>query len=234
MAVTVGNTSSSGDKGSATIYSWSHTCQAGTNLLVVTTRVRDTSDAEQVVTGITYDGNPFTGKAVSREVAGVYDMGAGVWYLIDPPTGSSLVIEVTHAGKCSDVSGAAIDLKGVDTGDVVDSTADGLVLLQASASLTIDPASSGSMMVYALTDGLADPASFSVDTGTEIDRVDMGSYSALSAYNPESGGTATVAVSWTGDEYAVHVAATFNEAAEMFPPVPGRVHRDRRSPLLRM
>ncbi len=52
MAITVGNTSSSGDAGSPnTAHSWNHTVHADSNLLIVTTRVRDTSGVDADVSG---------------------------------------------------------------------------------------------------------------------------------------------------------------------------------------
>lgn len=209
MAITVGNTSSSGDAGSPdTAYSWSHECQADTNLLVVTTRVRDSSIDDADVSGITYDGNPLA-EAISVYTA-LSDLGSEVWYLADPPVGSSLTIEVTHGGKCSDASGAAIGLKGVDTNDIVDGTDIEEGLNSIDSTLVVDPAATGSMLVGSMCNNLSSVATLSVTTGTEIDEVDMGNYCGGAGYNPASGGTATLVWEWVGGENQNAAGATFN------------------------
>ena len=57
MPITIGNASDSGNPGTVdTAYDWLHTCAADTNLLVVCVSTRETTAADRVVSGITYDG----------------------------------------------------------------------------------------------------------------------------------------------------------------------------------
>lgn len=178
MAITIGNTSSSGDPGTAqNSYNWPHTCQAGTNLLVVLPRALETTDADRPVSGITYGGSPLTSADSLQDNA--LNMGAEVWYLESPTTGSSLTIEITHAGKVTDPSAGAIDLKGVDLLDIVEA-----VDKQSGTATSI-------ALSVATGDGVVatEVVSNSIDTelgvtgGTQIESVDMGSYSGQSGYD---------------------------------------------------
>ena len=55
MAVEVRNSSSSGDKGSATSYTFAHTVHADSNFIVVCTYARDSSSEQIAVSGVTYN-----------------------------------------------------------------------------------------------------------------------------------------------------------------------------------
>lgn len=178
MAITVGNTSSSGDPGTAnTTYSWSHTCQSGTNRLVVLPRAHETIDADRPVSGVTYDGNALT-KADSLQSDNL-DFGAEVWYLNNPTTGSSLIIEVTHTGKTTEPCAGAIDLKGIDTGSTFEA-----VHKQAGggASIALSVLTGDAVVATEVTSNL-DATELGVTGGTQIESVDLGQYSGQSGYD---------------------------------------------------
>ncbi len=190
MAITVGNTSNSGDPGTSTSYSWNHTCAADTTLLVVGVSVNDTTDTDRPVNSITYNGVGLT-QAV-RYNNNTNNTSAELWYLANPQTGSALSITVTHAGKCTDTAGMAIDLLGTATVSPVHatSTANGTGspnVTTASVSTT-----SGEMAVAIYVDNLGDAPSLSVSTGTEIAELDIGATTLSSGYNLASGASTNI------------------------------------------
>jgi hypothetical protein len=211
MGITVGNTSSSGNPGTAdTQYSWNHTCQSNTNLLVIAARARETTDADRPISGVTYNGLTCT-KAYAYQ-DDTLDMGAEIWYRANPPTGTSYAIQVTHTGKVVDPSAGAIDLKGVDTADIVDSTGFYAITAGGTEDLVVNPAATGSMLVAAEVSEQDDVTEMSVTVGTQIDEVDMGTFGGQSGYVLESGGSATVRFfhGAIGSWDMVGAGATFN------------------------
>jgi len=208
MAITVGNTSNSGDPGTVTSYSWNHTCATNTTLLVVTVGVYDSGAADVPVSSITYNGVALT-KAREYQSSANYTLGS-IWYLLAPTTGSSLSITVTHGGKCTDTVGSAIDLLGTVTSSPVDSYKEySLVNANPTATVTVNPAADGSMAVAVGTTVEASAANVTLTTGTAIAEVDAG-FVITSAYALASGGVATVA--WTDGAGMGALAVTFKAA----------------------
>lgn len=85
---------------------WAHT--TGTDyerLLVVCTGAGDAVAADRLVTGITYNGQSLTKIREDSSGAGA----AGIWYLINPDSGSNTVT-ISFTGTCTGVTGGAITL----------------------------------------------------------------------------------------------------------------------------
>lgn len=190
MAITIGNTSNSGDPGAVTSYSWNHTCLAGTTCLVVVVTGSDTSGTDFAVASITYDG-------VNLEFASAQfsaqNLGVSIWYLLNPTTGSSLSLVVTHGGKVTDPSAYAIDLLGTATSSVVDSNDGDPIGGGTTCNPIVSPAATGSIAVGGMHCSNTAVTTVSVTTGTQVGELDLGSTVSSCAYAFESGGTASIA-----------------------------------------
>lgn len=141
MALSIDTTSESGDQAPNTTYSWSHTCAATANLLVVITTHYDGTLSDANVTGITYNGVALS-KATDYTDA-TYRFNNEIWYLQNPGTGSSYTIQVTCNGKTEDACASAISFIGADKTDPIGAsdTASGDLVSSASVTLTVDAGS---------------------------------------------------------------------------------------------
>lgn len=110
MAITPGN-STTNNGGSGTSTSFSHTCAAGSNMLVVTLGYNGTNDRGATCT---YDGVAMTKCNSNRN----YDGGglAIIFYLINPPTEVSKTVALTFSFNV-DNRECAFDFAGADTAD---------------------------------------------------------------------------------------------------------------------
>lgn len=140
MAITYGGVSSSGLKtgaGSAD-YSWNHTVQPGSNLLVVCVMANRSS-------GYTFVDEVYWNGDLMTEVAGAQIGGTEtstiLWYMLNPTTG-------THAVRCVDatqannVTAVAMDFGGVASFDVADEQTGA-----TDPALTVDVTGSSSLIV---------------------------------------------------------------------------------------
>jgi hypothetical protein len=193
MAITLGTPTSSGNQANSSTFLFSHTTSANTKCLVVVITGYDSSATDSVVNSVT-----FASVNLSQIAGGRYRVGSAftsIWYLPSPfiTTGD---VNITMAGTCTDVQATAVGL--------IDASADSIIYDSfdtgtgtGSATGTVSPAKTGSMAIGGGVAVGGAPASLSVSTGTEISgsEADMGSQTASVGYAAESGGTATIA--WT-------------------------------------
>ncbi len=209
MAITAGNTSSSGDPGTVnTAYSWLHTCVTDSNILIVAARAKESTDADRIISGITYDGNPLT-KAIAIQ-HDPFQFGAELWYLVDPTVDSELSIEVTHTGKTTDPSAGAIDFGGVDTDTGVVEDTD-TVFDDTNVPSVVCATGDMIIGVFQTSQSLFSDINFTGPATIEIDAVDTGSYTAHSGYNT---GLTIQSGSLSGATDYAGCAFSFNAAAE--------------------
>jgi hypothetical protein len=165
---------------------------------------KESTAADRPITGVTYDGTPLT-NAVALHYD-IHSQSAEIWYLKDPTTESSLLIEVTHAGKVTDPSAYGMDLSNIDTTGAIlvdtDSNSGGAT----EKTLTVED---GDFSVLADQVTNADNTQLSVTTGTQIASTDTGSYSSQSGYNAGL----TMVVNHTDNDNSSTVMASFNEAS---------------------
>lgn len=215
MAITIGNTSSSGNFNNVnTTYQWSHTTHADTDCLVVAVAGYDNAAGDADVTGITFNGTALTNEVQYYDAA--YDYNIEVWYLTETTYGADLGgvnanIVVTHGGKCSSACGFAVDLISVDQADPTQANNSETDAAAASGSITVAGAVAGSMTVGGMGCNEGDPAQTSVTAGTQIGETDQGGTVAGAAYRSGNG-----TLTWTDAAGAVDwvmAAVDFNEGA---------------------
>jgi len=215
MAITVGNTSASGNNNNVnTTYQWQHITHADTDCLVVVVAGFDSVAGDADITGITYNAVALS-NAVQYYDAGI-DYNIEVWYLTETAYGANLGavtanIIVTHGGKCASACGSAVDLISVDQADPLQDTQSETDAATATPSITVAGAIAGSMTVGGLGTEEGDPANVSVTAGTEIDETDQGATLVSSAYVGSSG---TLTWDVTNAVGNVMAAANFNEQQE--------------------
>jgi len=216
MAITIGNTSSSGNNNNVnTTYKWEHTTHADTDCLVVDATGFDSVAGDADVTGVTFNAVAMT--EAEQYYDGGIDYNVGIWYLTETAYGANLGgvtadIEVTHGGKCASACGDAVDLIGVDQTDPLQDTQSETDAATATPSITVAGAIAGSMTVGGLGTEEGDPANVSVTAGTEIGETDQGATLAGSAYVGSSG---TLTWNVTNAVGNVLAAANFNEQEEV-------------------
>lgn len=151
MAIAHDSTTVAGNNQTGTSASWSHTVASG-GVLFVCVMMRNSTDANRSVSGITFDGTALT-KAISVS-NNTYDLTTEIWYLANPATGSAKTVEVTLVGTGNLWSAAASSFTGCDSADPVGETQ----TAQASStgiSLSLTPGDSNSWIldsVYSKSD----------------------------------------------------------------------------------
>lgn len=178
MAIEVGNTSKSGNPGTVnTAYNWLHTVAADSNVLFVIMTTRESTDADRVVSGVTYDGNPLD--LAFAYISDVREMTTEIWYLVDPTVSSELTIEVTYTGKVTDGGAQAVDFSNVNT-DTIPVETDGADANGTGKEFTL---TSGDAI---LAGGIhAESSVGNIDItlgGTQIGEDDYGNYSGQSGF----------------------------------------------------
>ena len=99
--------SNSGAQGTASSYSWSHTCTGSDLVLVVGVSIRHNT---VTVTGITYNGIALTQIRTDGRTSLTY---SEIWFLKAPATGSNTIAVTLSGGPTRSISGA-VSLTGVD------------------------------------------------------------------------------------------------------------------------
>jgi hypothetical protein len=196
MAISIGATlTNSGNKTSATSYSYNHTCDANTKCLVAVITGFDGTAADLAVTGVTYDTVAMT-KADEFISSAGYGL-VSVWYLpfTTTPSGAK-ALAVTHAGKCTDTQCEAVNLVSSTAVFITkDSSAKGTTNA-TTHPVSVNPARTNSIAVGGITDEEASIDNLGVSVGTQIGtEIDMGSQVSGTAWVASSGGTADI--TWT-------------------------------------
>ena len=118
MAIALDSANNGAQAAGATSVSWSHTCGAGTTLLLVLVGAVDATLADRTISGVTYNGSALTDSGVDCDY-GPNGFRTEIWYKINPTTGSALTIQVTAGGKCTDLAGCSLSVSGTDTTDPI-------------------------------------------------------------------------------------------------------------------
>jgi hypothetical protein len=147
VAIAHDSTTVAGNNQTGQSATWNHTVASGGVLLVVVS-VRNATDASRPVSSVTYDGVNLT-KAVSIQNDS-YDLGAEIWYLKNPTTGSAKSVVVTLTGSTGNLwSAAASSFTGCDTSTLVGATQTASASSTA-VSLSLTPNGSDSWIIDAV------------------------------------------------------------------------------------
>ena len=184
---------------------WNHTCGASANKLVVQTGLGSITLNARLVSSVTYNGTALT-KLTEKE-DGTF-MGASIWELHNPPTGSSLAIVVkTVANEGTGHTLMAGGAQSFNESNATNGTAGTATGTTANPSVTLTT-DSGDICVGAYASdlgngGTSDPTSPGVQIWEDED-VDLGDCD-FSAIRVTASGSST-AVSWTaasGQKWAI-------------------------------
>ena len=124
LSITMGATSTLISTGfsTGTGYSWSHTTESGSNLLVLTAAIWEDAAPNGNISALTYGGQAMT-KAIASTTSGT-TMDVEIWYLVNPPSGSNTV-SITLSGSTDARKFMAIALKNTNTASPLDVTTSG-------------------------------------------------------------------------------------------------------------
>lgn len=236
MGIVVNATGGSGLSERETFVICSITPAVGDNLLVAIVFGHDAYAGERNVNNVVYNDTEYLTKAGELDNGDDYNM--EIWYLANPTAdGSQHPLRANFGGTVDDMVIFGISMSGADANDPFDnsgytngSNSDPSINLSVAAGAIM-----ASAMMITENAVLLTPDQTGV-TGTPC--VDMGNDMSGAEYTIDSGGGGSNTNSWTyseDDQDWWMLAASFNAAgAEPFPPVPGRVHRDRRRQLIKM
>lgn len=115
-----GHTKTSGS--GAGPHTLSHTCGGSHRLLVVVFSGMRSALGSWSVTGVTYNGTSLTQAAANESSGSSRNVRTEVWYLVNPPGGSSYTVSVSTSVTMQAFSLAAISLTGVDQSSPVGNT----------------------------------------------------------------------------------------------------------------
>jgi hypothetical protein len=201
------NTSSDSRSAAAFSHTISSSCATdGVLLVICATR------GDQGATAVTYDGQALTQEVTERAGTTSGDEWVSIWYLTDPPLGTSTV-SVTFAGSASPSSVVALSYFGVDQSDPIGATASASVTTDSVLpTVDINTTVAESVVVGGLAHhgGDTDPHDESGDVTAEL--YDFASGAATSTDSTYAGGeivtttTGTYTFEWTGaaaDDWAI-------------------------------
>jgi hypothetical protein len=183
-----------------TSYSWSHTTESGSTLLVLTASIWLDVAPNGNISTLTYGGNAMTKASSTRGGT----MSTEIWYLVNPPSGSNLVA-ITLSGATDGRKFMAVALSNTATSplNVISSS----IGYGTSASTNITTTSAGEYIFDVITSyGGTVPTNSQTtlykDTTSSIN-------SGSSYYNKATAGTQAMAWSWTTAGDWSHLAASF-------------------------
>lgn len=197
---------SSGTQSATSPLTWSHTCGASANKLLVGISVDAASNDSGITAAVTYNGVSMS--SVRRWESGGSGHTVGfvqVFSLDNPPTGSALTVSVTLTGSGFDgITGGSISLTGAGTnGSAV--TADSAGASATSGTISVPTTSSSSLVVVFVTNG-SDTTAFTAGTSRFVNNTGIGfsGGASFSAGATAPGTGSNVSVSWTqgADFYA--------------------------------
>ena len=236
MAISIGATITNMTQTNASSALKYHTCDAGTNTLVVIIKGYESSDGSTwpyflegipgvptapVVVAVEYpstSGGAFVQAGYYRNAADGDDAFVSIWYQDNPRIGlTSTYLSVRMSGTCTDLCWDAINLISSTGSPIKYDNQNFGTDADTVHALTISPARTGSLGVAgivnldALTSDIAPTSTPSTGTLVTGSEVDFGSQASESAWLAESGGS--VSFSWTkvatNDSWAL--ACTFYE-----------------------
>lgn len=136
---------SGSDNTAVTSLTWSHTCTGSDLVLLVILTMKDTTDTDRVLTGITYNGVAMT--QLVRQDQSTRNDTCELWGLIAPDTGAHNIVASLSGGSCSQVSGGAVSLTGCDQTAPFEVTAGLNVENDSTPDITITPLTANAWVV---------------------------------------------------------------------------------------
>jgi hypothetical protein len=199
MTVTVngarGSNAINANSSAGVAITFNYNCPAGTDCLVLFEGGNANATPPQVPTAVSYNGLAMTsvaGSSGTNSFAGVfYEMSC--YYLLMPPTGSSLVLSITYAQILQEQITGLIPLIGVSQ-----SAPTGLVTLGNSGTVSANPAvtgSGGGASDLYLGCVLADPTA--VAGGGQTSLISLASRSTVLLEVSDIPGSSPGAFAWT-------------------------------------
>jgi len=184
-------------------YTFSYTCGAGTTLFVLSIVVGGTT--ARTGGAPTYDGNTMTQADQTRQSTETF---AELWYLLNPPTGSSLTVSIPNTGAVY-LSPVASSYKAASGYSSALRTANGGTGTSTNPTgPTLTGLASGDVIIAVVGTG-ANSWNPSGRTGTQLYDRDDGNYGNGAQYLIKTD-SADVAMSWTfgtSDDWAICEAA---------------------------
>ncbi len=195
--------------------SFQHTVGSGSNRLLVVTVGVERDSGENVVSGVTYAGQPLA--KIRGEIAqpgGATEGHAELWYLLAPPSGNGTVVISTGggSGNVGQIHGGAISLEGVAQ-QAPEADAGNNLIGAGPISTNITTLTDGAWLIDAVTGG--NTGIFTPDSGqTEQYDISFGS-STHAAGTREVATAGATAEQWThsGANRLAHAVAAFAPAA---------------------
>jgi len=139
------------------------------------------------------------------------DLGASIWYLAGPDTGSSYIVSITFAGTVTDSTASAISALGVDQTTPLDSTSSASGTATTHYT-TLTATSSEAFIVATVASAASDPANVTIlGSFTERWSVDFGFETGAGSTHVAT--TTTYELGWDSvdsEDYTI-VAAAFSE-----------------------
>lgn len=195
--------------------SWTHTVTSTANsnlILVVMIGTADATDANRNITAVSYAGTALTEAVTAQNNAD--DFGAGIWYLVNPTTGSNTV-RATSSASISRWGVGSISLTGVIQTNPLDATSTSVTTDNIHTTSTVNTVSQNNWVVDVVA---GDAVSRSVDSGQTLrwEHSTAGFRTAGgSTEGPNSSGN--VSAGWSGsgstNDWA-HSAVSFTPASE--------------------
>lgn len=187
---------------SGTLISYSYTVPGGTNVLRLDETNAGFSNNAVAPTSCTYNGVPLT-KAI-----GVTDVGpsteSSIWYLVSPPTGSSLTLACMYPLSTSEIVVAPVPLSGVNTSAPVGTGASASGVFTSPTNPAVTASGGSTNDLYACVASSSQPTTFnSTGTQTSIWNQTTAGYGSGGGTIPGSSSgactwnTATAANDWT-------------------------------------
>lgn len=217
MAFKIGNISVCTDHGSGgTTISWNHTCAAGSNILIVTFGAVCTNPGYTGDLSVTYNGVAMTQKVETTTTVvsdgDTYYFNAGIFYLLNPPTGAAYTVQATmnYSPMFAHGSAGAVDAAGAhatQNGGISDATNKTLTL----SSLTTEDLAIDVMSCWTAGGNLTPTGTGQVEMWDFPSVSDLFSWAA--SYIQVNGSSAPF--NWTvpSEVKSLHAAAAFIPAA---------------------
>jgi prepilin-type N-terminal cleavage/methylation domain-containing protein len=205
--------------GNCTSLSFQHTVGSGSNRVLVVTVGVERDSGQNVVSGVTYGGQPLAKiRGEIAEPGGAVEGHAELWYLLAPPSGNGTVVISTGGGSGADsqIHGGAISLEGVAQ-QAPEANAGNNNTGSNTISTSITTQTDGAWLVEAVACG--NTGSFSVNSG-QTEQYDISYSSSTHAAGTKEVATAgATAEQWThsGANRLAHAVSAFAPTPVIFP-----------------
>lgn len=190
---------------------FSHTCGANVDALVVKVTIYDTSSSDGVVSGVKYNGVSFDSPAATLYYDPLCDGHCSVWLLPNPIIGDSYTVEVSFGGVVTDFEAAATGIESTVGTFAKDSNGTPATGTSGDLSITWNTIAINTIVFSCSLDDQTDAGKVHPQS-TQIYNVDVGDVvSAQYEIRTSSGSQTQTIVDDDGDEDWVIVGAAFKE-----------------------